>query len=73
MEWYLLILISKRIVLFLAGFLAIDFSKFLEFKGCLAYTGLSGLVVDFVDVCENGIHAGFDVLYEFFHDLDSCC
>lgn len=33
----------------------------------LAYTSLGGLVVNLVDVSENGFHAGFDVLYEFFH------
>ena len=64
---------SENYFLLLAGFLAIGLSEFLELEGGLSYTSLSGLVINLVDVSENGFHAGFDVLYEFFHDFESYC
>ena len=64
---------SENYFLLLAGFLAIGLSEFLELEGGLSYTSLGGLVVGLVDVSEDCVDAGLDVLYEFFHDLESCC
>ena len=66
-----LLVLYFLVKILLHALFTIQLAELLEFQCCLAYASLCGLVVGLVDVCENSFYAGFDVLYKFFHDLET--